>query len=187
SGNQLKLSGSNALRITVTSNSTGLVTGFMVLQDGAHQLTATGGNSIITFSGTDAIFTTASSYNSSTNPFGTGADGNSANSSIIFASGSTYIHNNGDSPFGPSNGGPVVVFQTGSEADWLSSNGFQANGRTYANLVIGDGTTARTLSDSGSGNFQFDNLTVKSTSTANSSLSFTGSGSSTVTIQGNIS
>jgi hypothetical protein len=190
SGNSLTLSGTNALRITVASGSTGLVTGFMKLQQGAHQLTATGG-STITFSGSDSIFATVSSYNSSTNPFGTGADGTSSNNSIIFASASTYIHNNGDSPFGPSGSGPVVVFQTGSTANWLTSNGFQASGRTYANLNVGQtdpGGVAVALSASNSGNFKFDNLTINGKDTSNnSSLTVTDSGgASAITIQGNI-
>jgi autotransporter-associated beta strand protein len=185
SGNSLTLSGTNALKILVTSNSTGLITGFMTLTgNAAHQLLASGGNSIVTISGSDALFTTDTSYNSATNPFGTGAGGNGSNNSIIFASGSTYIHNNGASPFGSP--GPVVIFQTGSEADYLTATGFDASGRTYANLVIGNNTTQVNASQSGTGSFQFDNLTVKSTSSANSTLTYTGSGSSAVTIQGNI-
>jgi autotransporter-associated beta strand protein len=184
SSNSLTLQGTFALRISLTSGSLGSVGGTMVLQEGAHQLTATGG-SIVTFN-SGAIFTTAPNYNSSTNPFGTGTGGSGSNNSIVFASGSNYFHNNGGSPFGSAGSGPVVVFQTGSTANWLTSNGFQASGRTYANLVIGNPSTQTTVSDSGTGNFQFDNLTVNSTGSNNSTLTFTGSGSSTVTIQGDI-
>ena len=185
SGNSLTLSGTNALKILVTSNSTGLVTGFMALTgNAAHQLLASGGASIVTFSGSNSIFTTATGYSSGTNPFGTGAGGNGANNSIVFASGSTYVHNNGGTPFGSP--GPVVVFQTGSLANWLTSTGFEASGRTYANLQIGLPSTQTTVSHSGAGNFQFDNLTIASSGSNNSSLTFTGSGGSTVTIQGNI-
>ena len=80
----------------------------------------------------------------------------------------------------------MATFQTGSEADYLIAGGFDASGRTYANLVIGDGTNTVNASQSGSGNFQFDNLTVKSNGTTNSSIGYTGSGSSAVTIQGSV-
>src|SRR5207248_4633396 len=80
----------------------------------------------------------------------------------------------------------VVVFNTGSEADYLTATGFDASGRTYANLVIGNSSTQVNASQSGTGSFQFDNLTVNSTGSANSSLIYTGSSTSAVTIQGNI-
>src|SRR5205085_498617 len=185
--NTLNIQGANALKIALTSGSTGSISGVMILQDGAHQLTATGG-STATFN-SSAIFTTASTYSSGTNPFGTGIGGNGSNNSIIFASGSAYFHNAGGSPFGSVGAGPVVVFQTGSEADILNATNFQANGRTYANLVIGKadpGGIAVNASDSGTGSFQFDNLTIKSTASASSSLTYAGSGTSAITIQGNI-
>ena len=105
---------------------------------------------------------------------------------MIFASGASYFHNAGQSPFGSVGNGPVAVFQTGSTANWLTSSGFQASGRTYANLIVGNATTATNVSDSGAGNFQFDSLTVNSTSTTNSGLTFNGSGASTVTVRGDI-
>jgi hypothetical protein len=187
SGNALTLNG--ALTVSLTNNSTGTVAGFMTLQGGAPQLIAASG-STVTFSGSNALFTTATSYSSGSNPFGTGTGGNGSSNSIIFASGSVYEHNNGASPFGTTSNG-VVVFQTGSEALYLTATGFDANGRTYANLVIGlpdPSGVAVAASGSNSGNFQFDNLTINGKDTSNnSSLTVTDSGgASTITIQGNI-
>lgn len=178
----LTLQGVSPLRVALASGSTGVIAGSMLVQDGAHRLIGNAAN-VVTFQN-GAFFTTASGFTG--NPFGTGATGDGATNSIIFNGGSFYFHNAGESPFGTPANGPVAVFQTGSEADWLTSNGFQASGRTYANLVIGNSGTAVSVSDSGTGNFQFDNLTVNSTSNGNSSLSYNGGGASTVTIQGDI-
>lgn len=181
SGNSLTLSGSNALRIEIASGSSGVIGGQIIVQGGGHRLIGNAA-SAITFQ-TGAIFTTSTGFTG--NAFGAGG-GDGATGAVVFQSGSSYFHNAGSSPFGSSANPAVAVFQTGSEADFLTATGFEANGRTYANLVVGNSMTQVSLSDSGAGNFQFDDLTVNSTSSANSSLTYNGSGSSTVTIQGNI-
>ncbi|HMF58568.1 MAG TPA: hypothetical protein VK619_19640, partial [Pyrinomonadaceae bacterium] len=184
SGNTLILDGSNALRLSVASGSNGVIGGQVIVQGGAHRVIGNAANAITFQSG--ALFTTGAGFTG--NAFGAGG-GDGATGSVIFASGSAYFHNAGSSPFGNSANPAVAVFQTGSLATFLTGSGFEASGRTYADLAIGSvdpGGIAVTASDSGTGNFQFDNLTVNSNTAGNSSLSFTGSGSSTVTIRGNI-
>jgi hypothetical protein len=175
---RLTLSGSSPITISLATGVTGNVNSFMVFQGANHRLLAADAGSL-TFPST-SVFTTGTGFTG--NAFGTTNAG-----SIIFASGSTYIHNAGSSPFGSVGGAAVCIFQTGSEARYLTSTGFDANGRTYANLTIGDGSSAINASDSGAGNFQFDNLAINSPgSSASSSLTYSGSVSSTITIQGNI-
>jgi len=186
SGSTLKFAGTDPLTITVSGGSTGNVAGQVTMQEGAHQLLATGG-STITFTGANA-FSTDTDYSAATHPFGTGTGGNGSNNSIIFASGTVYAHSNGLSPFGDA-GNTVVVFQTGSEADFSTTTGFEASGRTYANLKIGKGDPGGVALNpvvGGANNFQFDNLIIQNTNTANSSLTFNGTGTNTITIRGNI-
>jgi len=181
SGSLLTLAGSNALTIALTAGGTqpqGTVSGQIIMQGAGHRLTGANASEITFNSG--AFFTTSTGFTG--NAFGTGTAG-----SVVFASGSVYFHNAGDSPFGTAGGSAVCVFQTGSTAKWFTSSGFQASGRTYANLEIGDGTTATGVSDTGTGDFQFDDLTIKSTGSANSSLTYNGSSTATITIKGNIS
>jgi CSLREA domain-containing protein len=181
-GTVLKLVGTTGLQLSLTSGSTGSVGGQILLQGNAPHQVLTSGLSTVTFTGVTG-FTSDSTYSATTHPFGDGTGSN--NNSIIFASGSTYTHGNGLSPFGTA-ANSVVNFNTGSTARYLTNTGFDANGRTYANLTIGDGSAAVLASDGGSGNFTFDTLTVKSTGAANSQLTFDGSGTSTVTIRGDI-
>ena len=183
SGSVATISGANALRFSVTSGSNADVTGQIIFQDAAHRLIANASSSALFHSG--AIFTTTTGF--AGNPFGSGGGGgNGSTGSVQFESGSQYFHGAGDSPFGLSTNPAVVAFQTGSEAHWLTATGFQASGRTYATLVIGNSTTETDVSDTGSGNFQFTNLLVISTGSATSSLVFDGTGASTVVIKGNI-
>jgi hypothetical protein len=177
SGSAATLSGGDSLTISVSSGSTGTVGGQIIVQGGAHRVLGNAA-SAITFQG-GALFTTSTGFTG--NAFGTATP-----DSVIFASGSSYIHNAGSSPFGTIGGTAVVVFQTGSEAQYLTPTGFDANGRTYANLTIGNGSAALNVSDSGSGDFKFDNLAINSTGSANSLFSYSGSGTCTITIQGNI-
>ncbi len=178
----LAISGGNALRIELAPGTVGSVTGFMSVAGGGHRL-ITNDSSGITFQN-NSIFTTSTGFTG--NAFGDGSAGNGAAGSIVFAAGSAYFHNAGGSPFGASGNASVVTFQTGSEADYLTATGFDASGRTYANLIIGNAGTAVNASASGTGDFQFDNLTINAAGSNNSSLTFTGSGTSAITIQGDI-
>jgi hypothetical protein len=188
-GSILTLANSTPLHLTLTSNAIGSVAGQIILQGGAHQLLTSAG-ATITFTGANA-FTTHSTYDASTHPFGNG-DGTN-DDSIIFNSGAVYFHNNGLSPFG-SGSNHIAKFNGGSEARFLTSTGFEANGRTYANLTIGDAGTKVTAKDpcadvpgTCTGNFTFDNLTINSPASDSSSLQYVGSSAgTTVTIKGNI-
>lgn len=182
--NSLTLADVNPLRINIVSGSSAPVGGQIILQDSGHKLTGNAASAVNFQS--NALFTTASTYSSVTNPFGTGGSADGTTNSIQFQNDSLYFHNAGLSPFGTAGSGPVTVFQTGSEAHWLKNEGFQANGRTYADLVIGISTTAVSVSDSGTGDFKVDNLIIESTGSTSSTLTFNGSGASTVILQGNI-
>ncbi|HKO60900.1 MAG TPA: C25 family cysteine peptidase [Pyrinomonadaceae bacterium] len=183
SGSVLTLSTANALILNIASGSTAGINGQIIFQDGAHRLRGNAASAALFHSG--AIFMTTTGFTG--NPFGPGGGGtNGTTSSIQFESGSAYFHNAGDSPFGSAANPAVTVFQTGSEADWLTSTGFQASGRTYANLVIGNSSTAVDVSDSGTGNFTFNTLVINSSGSDDSSLTFTGSGASAVNVLGNI-
>ena len=184
-GTILTLAGANGLKISVASGSTGTVGGQIIFQDGPHRLLGNAASGITFQNG--ALFTTSSGF--AGNAFGTGGAGDGVASSVVFQSGSKYFHNAGSSPFGASPNPAVCTLQSGSEADFFTATGFEANGRTYGNLNIGKGDpggVAVNASDTGTGNFQFDNLVINNTSSANSSLTYTGSGTSTITIRGNI-
>jgi hypothetical protein len=178
---RLTLSGSSPITISLATGATGNIGSFIVFQGGAHRLIAADLAAVTFPSG--SIFTTSTGFTG--NAFGTANAG-----SIVFGSGSAYVHNAGSSPFGTTGGTAVCVFQPGSEADYLTNAGFDANGRTYANLVIGKadpGGIVVNAIDSGTGNFQFINLAINSPDGPNSStLEYDGTGASTITIGGNI-
>ncbi|HKP36459.1 MAG TPA: choice-of-anchor D domain-containing protein, partial [Pyrinomonadaceae bacterium] len=181
SGNILVLDDATPIHVSLTANGpNGVVGGQVVVQDGAHQLLTSGG-ATVTFTGTNA-FTTTATYSASTHPFGDGTGSN--NESIIFETGAKYTHNNGLSPFGTA-ANNVVKFTPGSEARFFTATGFEADGRTYANLSIGDGSTPVVINQSGSGSFEFANLALNSTGSANSSLQYSSSAGA-ITIRGNI-
>jgi CSLREA domain-containing protein len=184
-GSLLTLDGSNGITIKLSGLGTiGTIGGGVIAQGGFHRLFGDA-NGVITIQ--NGAFATAGPGLTSS-MFGTGIAGDGDTGSVIFQNGSTYSHNAGDSPFGAAGDGPVVTFQTGSTARWFTSSGFQASGRTYANLDIGALLApAVNLTDSGSGNFEFDNLTVRSPSGTNSSLTFNGAGAGAVIIHGDIS
>ncbi|HYX29113.1 MAG TPA: Calx-beta domain-containing protein, partial [Pyrinomonadaceae bacterium] len=178
---QVTLSGSNTLTISLASGATGNIDNLLTIQGNGNKLIATDAGAI-TFPN-KTICTVAAGY--SGNPFGTGSSGDGANGSVVFTSGSNYFHYAGSSPFGDSSHN-VVVFNTGSTANFYTASGLETSGRTYANLVIGDGTNAVSSTTSGTGNFQVDNLTINSTSSANSKLEYDATGTATITIQGNV-
>lgn len=183
-GTLLKLSGSNALTISVASGSQGNIAGTFILDGIGHRLIG-GAAGAINFQ-FDSICTTSDTF--AGYPFGDGSAGNGANGSIVFLGGSTYFHNAGESPFGAASAS-VASFQTASTAVWLKNEGFQASGRTYSNLIVGSnspGANPVNLTAGGAGDFRFDNLTINSTNLLTSSLTFNGSGANTVTINGDI-
>ena len=180
---QVKLSGTTQLTILIGAGATGNI-------DNLLSFEGTGGSRLIAADTGAVTFPTATNCTAlagyAGNPFGTNAAGAGAGS-IVFQSGSTYTHQAGDSPFGATLDSQIVNFASGSTARWFTTTGFQASNRIYANLEIGNGTTAVAVSDSGNGNFQFDDLTVKAAGATNSTLTYTGNVSAAVTIGGNIS
>jgi len=176
------LSGSNALVIQLGSGTLGKIQGTMTMAGGGHKLISNdaGGITFLNLSN----FTTTTGFIDF--PFGDGDPGQGAVGSVIFQNGSFYNHNAGSSPFGAAGNGPIVTFQTGSTARWFTSSGFQASGRTYANLEIGSASGAVSVSDSGTGAFTFDSLTINSTPSVSSSLTYNGTGSASATIKGDI-
>jgi hypothetical protein len=181
----LTVAGANGLTIKLSGLGTvGTISGGVLQQGGFHRLFGDA-NGVVTFQ-SGAIGTSGPGLTS--NPFGTGTAGDASPGSVVFASGSAYFHNAGASPFG-TQPAAVVVFQTGSLATFLTATGFDANGRTYANLAIGQtdpSGVAVTASASGTGNFQFDDLIIASPVGSNSSLTYNGSGASAVNIRGNV-
>jgi len=188
----LTLAGTTPINVSLTSSATGSISGQIVFQDAAHRLIGTAASTMTFHNG--SIFTTASGFNG--NAFGDGSNtANGAAGSVVFAGGSSYFHSAGSSPFGNSANPAVAVFQSGSLATFLTTSGFEASGRTYANLAMGktdpDGIAVNAVDpcdniNTCTGNFQFDNLTINSTGAANSSLSFSGSASNSINVHGNI-
>lgn len=166
----LVLSGATPITISLSAGAIGSVSGFMTVKDGAHRLTAASASGITFQSG--GLFTTGTGF--SGNAFGT-----TSLNSVVFASGSQYVHNAGSNPFGASAPNSVVVFQAGSEAVFRTATGYAASGRTYANLTIDNNTT---ISGSGGSSFQFQTLTVNS----GSMFTHAGSGTAAVTIKGDL-
>ncbi len=151
------------------AGATGRVSGNISFQGHAHRLQATDAGALVFESG--ATFTTNSNFTG--NAFGA-----TRLNSVIFTAGSTYTHNAGANPFGANAPNAVVVFQPDSTAVFRTTTGYAASGRTYANLVA-----AAALNNTGTSNFQFQNLTVE----AGSSFTHAGSSTAAVTILGNIS
>ncbi len=174
------LSGSNTLTVSLATGATGNIDNLLTIAGNGNRLIAADAGAIQFPSATAC--TVAAGYTG--NPFGTGSVG-AANGSVVFSANSNYTHYSGSSPFGDSTHN-VVVFNSGSTANFYTATGFEASGRTYANLTIGDGATPVAITTSGAGNFQFDNLTINNTASAESTLTFTGSSTNTITIQGNI-
>ncbi len=150
SGSSLIIDGGTAMTLNVLTANTGSISGSMLLQASAHNLTAADASGIIFNS--PAIFTQGTGC--SGNVFGTGT----ANS-VVFASGSTFVHAAGSNPFQKTAPATIVVFQTGSlyKSQQNNGNGLSFSGRTYANLEF-DGTG--TVAASGTGALVVDNLTI---------------------------
>lgn len=148
-GAQLNLSGPNPLTIALNTGSYGVVNGSVSLSGGSHRLTAGSVNGITFNNG--SICTAGTAF--SGNAFGTGL-GNS----VIFANGSTYIHQSGLSPFALSLPLSVVVFQSGSTYIQAVNANISLVGRTYANLEIN--ATDFNQSMTGNSRCEIENLTI---------------------------
>lgn len=170
-GSTLSVSGASAISFALSAGATGSIAGQITVAGGGHRLTGVDASSITFQSG--SVFTTSTGFTG--NAFGT-----TGLNSILFASGSQYVHNAGSNPFGAATPNSVVVFQGGSTAVFRTTTGYAASGRTFANLTVQNSIA---LSGSGGSNFQIETLNVES----GSSFTHTGSGTATVTVLGNIS
>jgi autotransporter-associated beta strand protein len=149
SGSSLNTDGASILTISLSTGATGSISGSMTFDVAAHRLLATDANSI-TFQ-TGSTFTAASTFGG--NAFGTTSLG-----SVIFASGSTYVHNGGSNPFGASAPNSVVTFQSGSLYKVTANVTPSLSGRTYANIEIN--SAAFSQSQTGGSALTTDSITV---------------------------
>ncbi|MDR3609149.1 MAG: hypothetical protein P4L27_01135, partial [Ignavibacteriaceae bacterium] len=172
SGSQLNISGANAISISLSLGTTGSVSGSMTFSGGAHKLTAADASGITFQSG--SIFTAGSGFSS--NAFGT------ANlNSIVFSNGSQYICLAGSDPFGATQPGSVVVFQTGSLYKHSISSAPSFLGRTYANFELDAPSSTVTATAGATGKVSINNLTV-----TNGTLNFNVTATPGHSVKGNI-
>ena len=136
------------------------------------------GTSITSILGGGLRFKSGSVYTAGTGFLGTPFGGvTSVSNSVVFESGSSYVHNGGQNPFQKFQPSSVVVFNTGTSQTFNTATGFDIDGRTYRNLTVGAvvnlpltaslSLTSLTLSAAGQ-------LTV--TGTGSSSISFVNGG-----------
>ena len=173
-GCALNLNAANAITIALLTTATASISGNMTFSSTvatAHRLTGADANSITFNSG--AIFTAGTFF--SGNAFGTGT----ANS-VIFANGSTYIHQAGSNPFVNNPPNSICVFQTGSLYKLTSNLTPSFSGKTYANFEMD--ATGSTVTTTGGAAVMMDNLTV-----TNGTLNFNMTGTPGHSIKGNIS
>lgn len=167
-GSQLNVSGGNALTIALATGATGSISGAMTFAGGAHKLTAADASGLSFESG--AIFTTGTSFSGN-------AYGNVTAGSVIFKSGSIYVHTSGSNPFATTP--PITIFQTGSRYKQATNGSPSLSGRTYADLEI-DAATFNQATMTGGNPLILDNLIITNCLVANFNL--TGG----ITINGNI-
>ena len=159
------------ITLALGTGATGNIGGNMTFEAAAHRLTAADAGAITFNSG--AIFTAGAAF--AGNAFGQTSLG-----SIIFGNGSTYIHQSGSNPFGASQPGSVVVFQTGSLYKFISTGGTPSfSGRTYADFEMD--APGITIAPTGGGPVSIDNLTITS-----GTLNFNTTGTPGHSIKGNI-
>jgi hypothetical protein len=109
-GSALLLNSTSPVNVTVNNGASGIIFGSIELAT-TNRLTANSTNGIRFKSGSSC--TTLANYSGAA--FGsTGATA----SSVLFESGSTYTHNNGDNPFQRTAPSSVVVFASGSNQVW---------------------------------------------------------------------
>jgi hypothetical protein len=158
SGSALNLGSSNptnTITIALNSGTTGSIAGSMnfnadvAMTPNGHQLQAVDAGAITFQSG--SIFTAGANFNGT-------AFGTVNLNSIVFATGSSYIHAGGSSPFGAGQPSSVVTFQAGSLYRCTGTVGPSYSGRTYANFEVDQPTN--TQNNQGSSPVTFDNFTV---------------------------
>jgi Secretion system C-terminal sorting domain len=127
-----------SIQVNLPTGATGSISGSMSFSNNpsskaiSHKLQALDVNAV-TFQG-GAVF--SGDGGAQGNAFGAGV-APSANNSIVFASGSSYIHNGiSANPFGSTAPNSVIVLQSGSNFIIKSTSGGSFNNRTYDNLEI---------------------------------------------------
>jgi hypothetical protein len=149
-GSQLNISGTSALLINVSTGAKGSISGSMTFSATAataHSLTAADAGGI--------TFNSGSTFTQGTNDTGNVFGNSGAAGTVVFASGSAFIQQGGNNPFGPSN--PKVVFQTGSLFSLQQNAQPSASGKTYANFEYNINATNAV---SGGSPLNMDNLSV---------------------------
>jgi hypothetical protein len=169
-GSKLTSSAVNAITISLPAGYKGNISGTIEYAGAAHKLYAVDASTITFNSGSK--FTAGTGFSS--NPFGT-----ANNSSVVFASGSVYEHISGSNPFGATQPGSAVVFQTGSLFLFKANASPSLAGRTYANFEIDNSAFLQAFT--GTSVLQMDNLTI--TNATSVGMNLTGG----INIKGNIS
>ncbi len=172
-GCALNMNAANAITISLATTATASISGNMTFSSTvatAHRLTGADA-SAVTFN-TGAIFTAGTFF--SGNAFGNGT----ANS-VIFANGSTYIHQAGSNPFVNNPPNSITVFQTGSLYKLTSNSTPSFSGKIYSNFEMD--ATGITITTTGGSAVSMDNLTI-----TNGTLNFNMTGTPGHSIKGNI-
>jgi len=152
SGSTLSIAqATNAIVINLLTGTTGTIAGAINFNTTAHKLTAVDASAIAFQSG--STFTSGSNF--SGNAFGT-----TGNNSIVFESGSSYIHYGGSNPFGATAPASAVVFQTGSNYLHKSTGGPSFSNRTYANFELNE--SAASITATAANPVTMGNLTITS-------------------------
>ncbi|MCX6303664.1 MAG: endonuclease [Bacteroidetes bacterium] len=150
SGSTLTVNSTGVLSFNLPSGYSAGISGNILFQNAAHQLTGTGAGSIVFNSG--SVFTAGTGFSGA--PFGTTASG-----AVTFAGGSSYVLESGLPPFGAVAPASVVVFQSGSLYKHKANSAPSLSGRTYSNFEI-DSPAFNQSVTAGTSACTVDNLTV---------------------------
>lgn len=175
------LNATNAITLSLATGATGSISGNMTFSGTtssiAHHMIAVNASAITFNSG--ATFTAGTNF--SGNAFGsTSTVPVPASFSVVFAGGSTYVHQSGSNPFSLSAPESAVVFNTGSLYK-VTGPGITPSfaGRTYGNFEVN--SAGNTYTPSGGNSVVMDNLTI-----TNGTLNFNMTGTPGHSIKGNI-
>jgi len=173
SGCALNLNAPNVITIALLTTATASISGSMSFSSTlatAHRLTGADASSI--------VFNIGATFSAGLN-FSGNAFGNVKANSVIFTSGTTYIHQAGSNPFVNIFPNSIVLFQTGSLYKLISNATPSFSGKTYANFEMD--ATGATVSTSGASPVSIDNLTI-----TNGTLNFGMTANPGHSIKGNI-
>ncbi len=123
-GSTLNLNGT-ALQISLSPGATGTVGGSITATAGAQRILSGGAGALVFQSG--SVMTCGTGF--SGNVFGT-----TSLNSVVFQSGSLYVHVAGSNPFGAGQPNSVLTFEAGSRFRLDGNTSPAATGRTYADF-----------------------------------------------------